>query len=228
MREPCSSAWRRSSRAAWPMQCGSSRRRARRCRAGCAQPQRALAVVAVVVIAAFVARSTPTLGAAAAIVAGAAIVLVPFAASASVVTDNLGVFDTPFQPAPVTAFTRSFFGEPLQPHRHAADDRAGSQRRCRACWPRRRRWSRRRSSSRPGRRRCRSVATTARRPPPRSTRSAATWRGGEFHLVLTAPESSDPRVRWIKAHCLPVHPTGPQPALALDVSFCLPASAKAG
>ena len=187
----------------------------------------ALAAIAVVVIAAFAARGTPAFGAATAILAGAAIVLAPFVASASVVTNNLGVFDTPFQPAPVTAFTKSFFGEPLRPIatlptiervRNGAPSLLAAQTSVVAA-P--------------------FIFATGQEALPLGGYDGATpsptldalrrdVARGEFHLVLTATGSDDPRVRWIKAHCLPVHPTGPQPALALDVSFCLPASAKPG
>ncbi|HXW39024.1 MAG TPA: hypothetical protein VEJ44_04965, partial [Acidimicrobiales bacterium] len=50
--------------------------------------------------------------------------------------------------------------------------------------------------------------------------------GGQFHLVLAATHSADPRIRWVATHCTSVHPTGPAPAVALSVFYCLPVDAR--
>ena len=159
-----------------------------------------------------------------AIAAGVAITLVPLVASTSVVTNDLGVFDTPFQPAAVTAFTRSFFGAPLRPiatlptierARDGAPDLLAAQTSVLAA---------------PF-----IFATGQEALPLGGYDGAAPFPSlddlrraiarGQFHLVLTAPHSHDPRVQWIKAHCLPVHATGSQSNIALDISYCLPTSA---
>ncbi|HEY1740197.1 MAG TPA: hypothetical protein VGI86_15895, partial [Acidimicrobiia bacterium] len=185
----------------------------------------ALGAVAVVAIAVFAARGAPFAGAAMVIGAGAAILLVPFVASATVVTNNLGVFDTPFQPAALTAFNTSFFGEPLQPIatlptiekvRNGAPSLLAAQTSVIAA---------------PfifatGQEALPLGGYDGAAPSPTLDALRRDVARGEFHLALTAPGSTDPRARWIKAHCLPVPPTGPQPALPVDVSFCLPASAK--
>ena len=52
------------------------------------------------------------------------------------------------------------------------------------------------------------------------------WIGeGRFHLVLQSPISTDPRFVWIARHCsaLPA-PAGSNSPLALDIYYCLPTS----
>ncbi|HEY2214229.1 MAG TPA: glycosyltransferase family 39 protein, partial [Acidimicrobiales bacterium] len=55
------------------------------------------------------------MGAAGLCVAAAAVLLVPAVASASVVAEGLGAFDTPFQPQPVTIANRTVFGPVSSP-----------------------------------------------------------------------------------------------------------------
>ena len=58
------------------------------------------------------------------------------------------------------------------------------------------------------------------RPTLSALRAAIT--NGQFHLVLTAPRSDDARAVWIQQNCLATRPTGPRPAIAVVVSYCLP------
>lgn len=160
-----------------------------------------------------------------AVCAGAALLLVPLVASASVVTRDLGAFDTPFQPVAVTAFDRAFFGQPLKPIatlptiervRGGAPDLLAAQTSVVAA-P--------------------FVFATGQEVLPIGGYDGATPEPtlgalrrdiaqGRFHLVLTAAGSTDPRARWLVAHCLAVRPTGPAPVVRLHVAYCLPVDAR--
>ena len=155
----------------------------------------------------------------------AAMVAVPAVASASVVINDLGAFDTPFQPTALTAFNRSFFGAPLQPIatlpaiervRNGAPDLLATQTSVIAA-P--------------------FIFATGQEvlpiggydgstPEPTLAALRSAIAHGAFHLVLTASHTDDVRALFIQQHCLPVHPTGPSPAVSLRVSYCLPADAK--
>ncbi len=60
-------------------------------------------------------------------------------------------------------------------------------------------------------------------PEPTLTHLEADIRAGKFHLVLAAP-SRDPRLAWIASHCRPVG----RPVGALHAYFCLPPDARGG
>ena len=168
-------------------------------------------------------RKAPVI--AGALTAVAAMVAVPAVASASVVINDLGAFDTPFQPMAVTAFNKSFFGAPLQPIatlpaiervRDGAPDLLATQTSVIAA-P--------------------FIFATGQEvlpiggydgstPEPTLATLRSEIAHGAFHLVLTASHSDDVRALFIQQHCLPVHPTGPSPAVSLQVSYCLPTNAK--
>ena len=159
--------------------------------------------------------------------AAAAMTVVPVVASVSVVTNDLGSFDTPFQPQTLTAFNKEFFGAPLQPIatlpaiervRNGALDLLAAQT---------------------------SVVTApfifatgqealpiggydGAAPAPTLHALRTAIARGQFHLVLSAPHSRDARVLWIRAHCTAVRPSGPSPAIALAISYCLPGDAGPG
>ena len=156
-------------------------------------------------------------------IVGGAILLVPLVASVSVVSNELGAFDTPFQPAAVTTFTRSFFGAPLKPLstlpaiqavRHGAPDLMAAQTSVLAA---------------PlifatGQEVLPIGGYTGTIPEP----SVATLRSmvdvGTFHLAVTAGNNKDSRVIWISE--LPKIPTAPNPAAdfigPLDTYYCVP------
>jgi 4-amino-4-deoxy-L-arabinose transferase-like glycosyltransferase len=183
----------------------------------------ALGVVALGCIAVFAASNRRVLAAPTALAAGAALLVVPFVASVSVVTNDLGVFDTPFQPRAATSFNKSFFGAPLHPIATLpAIERAQGD-------------SRYLMAAQTSVIAAPFIFATGEEVVPLGgydgTTPEPTVDGlqnaiarGEFRLVLTAPRSADPRVVWIKTHCLAVRPTGPPPPVALDVSYCLPAA----
>lgn len=167
------------------------------------------------------ARST--VGAAIAGVVLAAMLLVPLVASVSVVANKLGPFDTPFQPAAATAFTRSFFGAPLKPLstlpkieavRNGAPDLMATQTSVLAA---------------PlifatGQEVMPIGGYTGTIPEPTVAAVRSMVAAGTFHLVLVAAHSRDPRVLWIARHCQRV-PTPPNPGSdvgPLDTFYCVP------
>ena len=168
-------------------------------------------------------KSDARAGAIALAAAGAVGLLVPVVASVSVVTENLGAFDTPFQPAAVTTFTRTFFGAPLQSvstlprieaARNGAPDLMATQTSVLAA---------------PfiyatGQEVLPIGGYTGAIPSPTVAGLESMVAQGRFHLVLTAEGSTDPRVIWIADHCLPVAtpPNGPGSAVIgpISVHFC--------
>jgi 4-amino-4-deoxy-L-arabinose transferase-like glycosyltransferase len=154
----------------------------------------------------------------------AAMVVVPAIASASVAINNLGAFDTPFQPTALTAFNKSFFGAPLRPIaslpsiervRNGAPDLLATQTSVIAA-P--------------------FIFATGQEvlpiggydgstPAPTIAGLRSAIAHGEFHLVLTAPHTDDARALFLQQHCLPVHPGGPSAVVSLRVSYCLRANA---
>ena len=149
--------------------------------------------------------------------AGVAAVLVPVVASASVVSENLGPFDTPFQSVAKTQFTKAFFGAPLQTisslptleqAQAGAPDLIATQTSVLAA---------------PfiyatGEEVLPIGGYTGRSPEPSVPRLASDVKAGDFHLVITAAASHDPRVAWVAAHCLKV----PAPADAASAGVALP------
>ena len=150
--------------------------------------------------------------------------LVPLVASVSVVANKLGPFDTPFQPAAVTAFTRSFFGAPLKPLstlpkieavRHGAPDLMAAQTSVLAA---------------PlifatGQEVLPIGGYTGTIPEPTVAALRSMVAAGTFHLAVTAGNNKDSRVIWISENC-PKIPTAPNPAAdfigPLDTYYCVP------
>jgi 4-amino-4-deoxy-L-arabinose transferase-like glycosyltransferase len=132
---------------------------------------------------------------------GVVVALVPLVASLSVVTNTLGAFDTPFQPTAATAFTKAFFGAPLQTPaglgkieavRNGAPDLMATQTSVLAA---------------PfifatGQEVLPIGGYSGTTPAPSVGRLRALVAAGVFHLVLVGPTSTDPRVEWIRRHCL--------------------------
>ena len=132
---------------------------------------------------------------------GAAGLLAPAVASESVVANTLGAFDTPFQPMAVTAFTRVFFGTPLQSvstlprieaARNGAPDLMATQTSVLAA---------------PfiyatGQEALPIGGYTGTIPSPTVGSIQAMVASGQFHLVLAARASRDPRIAWIARHCI--------------------------
>ncbi len=184
-----------------------------------------LAVLGAGTLAAQAKTDHKAVGVAGALTVVAAMVVVPAVASASVVINDLGAFDTPFQPMAVTVFNRSFFGAPLRPIatlptiervRDGAPDLLATQTSVIAA-P--------------------FIFATGQEvlpiggydgstPEPTLGALRSAIAHGEFHLVLTGPRSDDERALFVRRHCLSVHPAGPSPAVSLRVSYCLPADAK--
>ncbi len=69
---------------------------------------------------------------------------------------------------------------------------------------------------------------TGHSPEPSVRRLAAEVAHGDFHLVITAATSKDPRVAWVDAHCLkvptPADAAGAGVALPLAIHYCTPRS----
>ncbi len=135
------------------------------------------------------------------VLAGAAMVLVPAVATASVVANTLGAFDTPFQPTAVTAFTRAFFGAPLQAAstlpqiegaRNGAPDLMATETSVLAA---------------PfiyatGQEVLPIGGYTGTTPSPTVANLRKMVALGRFHLVLAVHASTDSRITWIATHCL--------------------------
>jgi 4-amino-4-deoxy-L-arabinose transferase-like glycosyltransferase len=156
--------------------------------------------------------------------AGAAAVaglLIPSVATTSVVTNTLGPFDTPFQPAALTTFNKAFFGAPLdvgsvlpriEKVTYGAPDLMATQTSVLAA---------------PfifttGREVLPIGGYTGNLPEPSVQDLESMVASRRFHLVLTGPQRTDPRVDWIAHHCLsvPSPPNAPGVTLALRIYFC--------
>jgi 4-amino-4-deoxy-L-arabinose transferase-like glycosyltransferase len=134
------------------------------------------------------------------------LIFVPLVASVSVVTNDLGAFDTPFQPVETTTFLNAFFGAPLdigstlpeiESVRHGAPDLMATQTSVLAA---------------PyifstGDEVLPIGGYTGTIPEPTLTALESMVATGQFELVLAGPSTSDPRVAWIAAHCIDL----PQP-----------------
>ncbi len=154
----------------------------------------------------------------------AAVLVIPLAACGSVVGAALGPFDTPFQPASATDYTRNALVRTPDEVRQAM----------------------------PSLERLRAGATylmatsngllaadfvyvsgdevlpiggfTGGYPPPSLDRLRALVASGQLHLVLTLPTDDDPRIAWVRAHCraLPVRSTTNAPVTP-RYYYCQPA-----
>jgi 4-amino-4-deoxy-L-arabinose transferase-like glycosyltransferase len=150
-----------------------------------------------------------------------AVLIVPVAASISVLTSGLGAFDTPFQPAAVTSLNHTIFApEPSPPAlRNLESSRVGNS------------YLMATQSS--------VVAApyifatglevlplggftgTVSEPSPAAL--AAMVKAGKFHIALVASPGASPAAAWIAAHCLLVgQPTGPPSSVAhrLKIYYC--------
>ena len=135
------------------------------------------------------------------VLAGSAMIVVPAAATASVVANTLGAFDTPFQPTAVTSFTRVFFGAPLKPVstlpqiegvRNGAPALMATETSVLAA---------------PfiyatGQEVLPIGGYTGTTPSPTVTSIRKMVALGRFHLVLAAHATTDSRIAWIATHCL--------------------------
>ncbi len=158
------------------------------------------------------------------------LVLVPVVASVSAVTNDLGAFDTPFQPIETTEFLNAFFGAPLdtgstlptiESARRGAPDLMATQTSVLAAPY--------------------IFATgdevlpiggyTGTVPEPSVSTLESMVAAGQFHLVLTGPMTTDPRVAWIAAHCINLPPPkqpagngGPRVVQVVHAYYCLRSS----
>jgi len=149
----------------------------------------------------------------------AAALAIPVAASVSVVTNNLGAFDTPFQPAATTSFLKAFFSAPfeslsvlptIEKVRSGAPDLLATQTSVLA------------SSFiyATGEEVLPIGGYTGTIPEPSVADLESMVAAGRFHLVLTGARSKDPRVIWIADHCLKVAaPPTPTPGITLSIGI---------
>ncbi len=183
--------------------------------------------VVVALVATLLVRSPRNLRVVAVVGVGVIAVLVPAVASESVVTNTLGPFDTPFQSAVKTQFTRAFFGAPLQTissvptleqAQAGAPDLIATQTSVLAA---------------PfiyatGQEVLPIGGYSGRSPEPSVRRLASEVAAGDFHLVITSATSDDPRVAWVAAHCLkvptPAGAAGAGVALPVAIHYCAPHS----
>lgn len=185
------------------------------------------AATALVLVASLWSRRRPELASVAILLAVAAGGLVPAVASESAAANRLGPFDTPFQPVVVTSYIRHFFGDqetvvktlPTLEHvRNGARYLMATETAALAA---------------PfifysGLEVLPIGGFTGTIPSPSLRDIVALVRHNVFHLVLQAPSTSDPRLRWIAGHCLDVGrrtaPSSSGPSLRLAVYYCLDTS----
>jgi 4-amino-4-deoxy-L-arabinose transferase-like glycosyltransferase len=170
--------------------------------------------------------------AAAVAMSAAAAALAPATATASVVVDHLGPFDTPFQPAAVTAYIWQSLGATPKdaalktlPLLEAAQNHAPYLMATETS-----------ALAAPfifysGRETLPIGGFTGTIGSPTLPAIEAMIAAGDFHLVLASPTATDPRLVWIKGHCLHlgvkkgVGSSAAVPTFA--VYYCLPSSAAA-
>ena len=153
----------------------------------------------------------------------AAVLLIPLAACGSVVGAALGPFDTPFQPASATEYTRAALVRTPDEVRQAMPTlerlRAGagylmatSNGLLAADF-----------SYVSGEEVLPIGGFTGAYPPPSLDRLRSLIASGQLHLVLTLPSDDDPRITWVRAHCraLPVRATS-SPLLTPRYYYCQP------
>jgi hypothetical protein len=157
----------------------------------------------------------------AACLAGGALLLVPVVATASVVAESLGPFDTPFQPAVLTAGTRAVFAPTSSPPGLASilSVRRGAP------------WLMAAQTS--------AVAApfiyatgeevlplggyTGVIPTPTAAEMRSYVDAGTFHLALVASPAASPSAAFVVASCLHVQAnrSQPGPARKLKIYYCL-------
>ena len=158
------------------------------------------------------------------VLAGAALLLVPAVASASVVAEGLGPFDTPFQSTGTTTFLHQVFAPQPSPPGLASIEAA------------------RRAAPYLMAAQTSAVAApyiyatgeevlplggyTGTIPAPSIAATQAMIAAGDFHLALVASPGATPSTAYIVRHCLHVAPKGTKApvALVLKIYYCLPSS----
>ncbi|MGH8988895.1 MAG: hypothetical protein ACRDXC_09930, partial [Acidimicrobiales bacterium] len=152
-------------------------------------------------------------------------VLVPAVASATIVANNLGAFDTPFQPVAATRFLDAFFGAPLDvvalvprlekvrkgaPYLMAVQSSVLASAFVFAT----------------GQEVLPLGGYTGTQPEPPLRELAHMVARGDFHLVLAPGGSRLPQVVWISRHCLGLRTTEATSVLGpLRAFYCEPSSA---
>ncbi|MGO9855069.1 MAG: ArnT family glycosyltransferase [Acidimicrobiales bacterium] len=155
----------------------------------------------------------------AALFSAVALLFIPVAASASVVAESLGAFDTPFQPQGVTTFVHSVFAPQPSPPDLATIE------------------SVRRGAPYLMATQTSAVAApyiyatgeevlplggyTGTTPAPSVAQTRSMIARGLFHLALIATPTATPSARFIAAHCLHVQKRGTAAAPKLRVYYCL-------
>jgi 4-amino-4-deoxy-L-arabinose transferase-like glycosyltransferase len=169
-------------------------------------------------------RDSASAGLAALGLAAVAALIVPAAASASVVSSRLGPFDTPFEPAAVAAHVRVFFGAgfgagrtvaALEQANAGAADLAATQTSVLAApliWT-------------SGKEILPIGGFTGTIPEPTLGQLRSMVQHGDVRTFIQSATTTDPRLVWVAAHCFRVPPRpGNVPTLA--VYFCLAAGNK--
>jgi 4-amino-4-deoxy-L-arabinose transferase-like glycosyltransferase len=155
-----------------------------------------------------------------------AVLLVPAAASASVVAEGLGPFDTPFQPALATAVIHGVFAPPpaklatlgqIEQVRRGAPYLMATQTSAAAAA----------FIYDTGDEVLPLGGYTGTIPSPTASAMASMVAAKQFHLALVASPGATPGAAWVVAHCLHVstHQPAPGPAPRLKIYYCLPRSA---
>ena len=159
----------------------------------------------------------------------AAVLLVPAAASASVVAEELGPFDTPFQPTVATTVIHAVFAPPpatlatlgqIEQVRRGAPYLMATQTSAVAA----------EFVYDTGEEVLPLGGYTGTIPSPTASAIASLVAAKQFHLALVASPGATPGAAWVVAHCLHVSPHAPAPGPAprLKIYYCLPPRAAAG
>ncbi|HXN59995.1 MAG TPA: glycosyltransferase family 39 protein [Acidimicrobiales bacterium] len=157
------------------------------------------------------------------VLAVAAVLLVPAAASASVVAEGLGPFDTPFQPDLATEVIHGVFAPPpatlatlgqIEQVRRGAPYLMATQTSAVAA----------EFIYDTGEEVLPLGGYTGTIPSPTASATAALVAAKQFHLALVASPGATPGAAWVVAHCLHVspHAAAPGPAPRLKIYYCLP------
>ncbi len=160
--------------------------------------------------------------------AAGAMLLVPAAASASVVAEGLGPFDTPFQPALATRVIHAVFAPPpaklatlgqIEQVRRGAPYLMATQTSAVAA----------EFIYDTGEEVLPLGGYTGTIPSPTASAVASMVAAKQFHLALVASPGATPGAAWVVAHCLHVsqRQAAPGPAPRLKIYYCLPRPAAA-
>ncbi|MFZ0664715.1 MAG: hypothetical protein WAM97_03100, partial [Acidimicrobiales bacterium] len=158
------------------------------------------------------------------VVSGLAIGIVPLVASVSVVTNDLGAFDTPFQSEQTTSFLKAFFSAPLdisselpklESVRDGAPDLMATQTSVLAAS----------FIFLTGQEVLPIGGYTGTIPAPTVASLERMVAAGQFHLVIAGPYTTDPRIAWIAGHCIKLRTAVKNPGspgvLPLRLYYCL-------